>query len=116
MPWAVSSQTLCRLDDLKDPGSAAFTLDGPEGFLAIFVVRRGAAVFAYRNNCPHNGSPLDWQSGQFLDLDRRFIQCATHGASFRIDDGFCLGGPCAGKSLTSVPVRLVDGAVCFEGN
>ncbi len=107
-------RALCRLEDLEDPGSAVFVIDDPSGRRAMFVVRRGGDVFGYLNNCPHNGSPLDWRSGQFLDLDRRFIQCATHGARFRIDDGFCLGGPCAGKSLTPVPLRLTDGLVCLD--
>lgn len=107
-------RALCRLDDLADPGSAAFSFGEAGASRAAFVVRRGAAVFGYLNNCPHNGSPLDWQAGHFLDFDRRVILCATHGASFRIDDGFCLGGPCAGKSLTSVPVTVSDGTIWLE--
>ncbi|PKU23454.1 Rieske (2Fe-2S) protein [Telmatospirillum siberiense] len=107
-------RALCRLDELEDPGSAAFTFGEEDLRRAGLIVRRGGSVFAYLNNCPHNGSPLDWQAGRFLDLDRRFILCATHGASFRIEDGFCLGGPCAGKSLTPVPVTLADGTVWLE--
>jgi nitrite reductase/ring-hydroxylating ferredoxin subunit len=99
---------LCRLEELTDPGSAAFTLtDGSP----ILVVRKGSAVFAYRNYCPHAGHPLDWTPGQFLDLDRNFILCASHGASFLIESGYCVGGPCAGKSLDSLPVHLEDGVV-----
>ena len=38
--------------------------------------------------------------------DRKHILCATHGALFRIDDGHCLHGPCLGRSLSRVAIRL----------
>jgi len=101
-------QRLCRLHDLADPGSQGFTLQTPEGLKDILVVRRGEAVYAYVNHCPHTGSPLDWQPDQFLNLDRTLIQCATHLALFRIADGHCLSGPCAGQALTPVVVTLKD--------
>lgn len=81
------------------------------GGIPVLLVRKGQAVFAYRNRCPHAGHPLDWVEGQFLDLERRYILCASHGASFVIETGQCVGGPCAGKSLDSVPVILEDGVV-----
>lgn len=106
---------LCRLDELDDPGSAGFTIGPPEQPRRIMVVRRGDAVYGYRNSCPHLGAPLDWQGGRFLDRERRFLLCSMHGATFRIDDGYCLGGPCAGDSLGAVPLTLSDGAVwCDE--
>lgn len=48
---------------------------------------------------------MDWVHGRFLDEDQRLIQCSTHGALFRIGDGYCVGGPCAGDRLT--PVKLL---------
>ncbi len=39
------------------------------------------------------------------------IVCSTHGAEFRIEDGFCLRGPCAGRSLEAVPAALRDGVI-----
>ncbi|MBU1190440.1 MAG: Rieske (2Fe-2S) protein [Gammaproteobacteria bacterium] len=102
-------QRLCRLDDLTDPGSRSFTLRMHDGAVEeVFVVRRGNRVFAYVNHCPHTGSPLDWQPGQFLNLERTLIQCATHFALFKIEDGHCISGPCAGQTLTPVAVELVD--------
>jgi len=74
-------------------------------------VRHGDRVYAYRNRCPHTGAPLDWQPDQFLDLEQMFIQCAFHGALFRIADGYCVRGPCAGQSLEAVSVRIDDGLV-----
>jgi nitrite reductase/ring-hydroxylating ferredoxin subunit len=63
-------------------------------------------VVAYRNSCPHTGGPLDWVPDQFLNLDGDLIQCATHDALFRIEDGVCVKGPCVGRSLTAVPVVI----------
>lgn len=55
---------------------------------------RDGELFAYRNSCPHTGSPLDWVEHQFLDLDGALIQCATHDARFLIDTRECVFGPC----------------------
>lgn len=73
---------------------------------SLILVRLGGAVYCYRNSCPHTGVNLDWVAGQFLDPSGSFIQCATHGALFRIADGFCIHGPCAGDSLVPVPIRI----------
>ena len=114
MSDTTSPQRLCCLHDLADPGSRGFTLQTTEGWKDIFVVRRGEAVYAYMNSCPHTGSPLDWQPDQFLNLDRTLIQCATHLALFRIDDGYCVAGPCAGQALAAVAVTLEDDWVVVE--
>lgn len=82
----------------------------------IFVVFKNSKYYVYSNSCPHTGSPLDWLPDQFLNLDKTLIQCATHHAMFRIEDGFCVSGPCAGQSLQQIPVGLVDGMVVIEVN
>ncbi len=102
---------LCRLDDLKDPGSAGFVVQRQGRDVPVMVIRIGPAVFGYVNSCPHIGVPLDWIQGWFLDRSRTKILCASHGATFRIEDGFCVGGPCAGDSLSPFPLRVVDGMV-----
>ncbi len=104
-------QRLCRLDDVADPGSRGGTLQTAQGARDVFVVRRGADVYAYVNHCPHTGSPLDWMPDQFLNLDQTLIQCATHMALFRIEDGHCVSGPCAGQRLTPLAVTVQDGWV-----
>jgi nitrite reductase/ring-hydroxylating ferredoxin subunit len=102
---------LCRLDDLQDPGSRGVTLQQGDLLLDILVVRRGKEVYAYVNSCPHTGSPLDWVEHEFLSFDKRHIQCAMHAAQFRLADGKCVAGPCAGDSLTPVPVEVEAGLV-----
>ena len=42
----------------------------------------------------------------FLSFERKHILCATHGALFRIDDGHCFQGPCVGKSLIPVAIKI----------
>jgi nitrite reductase/ring-hydroxylating ferredoxin subunit len=100
-------RALCPLAEIPDPGSRGFEIDGR----SLFLVRRGDVLAGYVNSCPHTGGPLDWVEGRFLDLERRHILCATHGAIFRIEDGHCLAGPCAGKGLTKVAVVVEEGIV-----
>lgn len=105
---------LCRFDDLQDPGSLGVTVDCEPRLFDLFVVRFGTEVRAYLNSCPHTGGPLDWVPDQFLSLDRQHIQCATHAALFRWQDGACIAGPCAGDMLAALPVDVVDGRVLLQ--
>ena len=103
---------LCALEDVPDGGSAGFAVDCPDGSaLGIMVVRQGDLVHLYENSCPHIGTPLDFTPGQFLDLEREYILCSTHGALFRINDGRCISGPCVGDELTSIKAAVEDGMV-----
>ncbi len=111
---AGAGRVLCRLDDIEDGQAKGFTLgqglEAGQGVEAreIFVVREGARVFGYVNSCPHLGTPLDWQVNRFISLNSGHIMCATHGALFEIEGGFCVDGPCVGESLEPAPV-VVDG-------
>jgi nitrite reductase/ring-hydroxylating ferredoxin subunit len=101
-----ATQLLCRLDDVPDGGSRGFRLRDAEGReQRVFAVRRGEALWAYRNVCPHRGTPLDWRPDDFLDREGRHIVCATHGAVFRVEDGVCIAGPCPGEQLTPLPLE-----------
>ena len=63
----------------------------------------------WRNACPHTGGPLAQPGTLPLSRDGRHLVCQTHGALFRIEDGLCIAGPCAGTRLSPVPPRP-DGA------
>ena len=111
-------QVLCALDEIA-PGSAkSFGFGAGRARLEIFLVRpldaRADEVYGYVNRCPHKGTPLNWIGDRFLDVDRRFIQCATHGALFGIKDGACRAGPCPGARLRTVTLGLEDGIVTLE--
>lgn len=97
---------LCRLEEIEDGEARGFDLGRGAEPREILVLRQGAAVFGYVNACPHLGVPLEFLPDRFLTADGRFLLCATHGAIFRKEDGFCLAGPCSGQALRPVPLRL----------
>ncbi len=107
----MSGTLLGRLEDIPDGGSAGFNIDAPGGRQFYMAIRRGDDVYVYVNACPHVGTPLDFSPGRFLDLEKTHILCATHGALFRIEDGFCVSGPCAGKNLHAAPFEIRDGLI-----
>ena len=67
----------------------------PDG-ASLIVLRSGGRVHAFLNICPHAGRPLNWAPGRFLYSLGQLV-CAAHGASFRPEDGYCIGGPCGGS-------------------
>lgn len=106
---------VCRLDDIPDGGAKGLVLPDPDGrALRVIALRSGNEVTAYRNQCPHRGTPLDIRPDDFLDRDGRHIVCSTHGAIFRKEDGYCLAGPCAGDRLEPVGVRVENGIVLVD--
>ncbi len=76
-----------------------------------FVVRYRGKACAFVNRCPHLGTELDWQPGEFFEESGLYLVCSTHGALFEPDTGFCVAGPCRGASLERVQVRELDGQV-----
>ena len=120
MSHPLAGTPLCRLEDIPDGEGRGFVIGEGAGEVALFVVRDGAEAFAYLNVCPHLGTPLDWggfdAAGNFVSADSGNILCATHGAEFRIGDGYCLAGPCRGECLQAVRLRREpDGLLRFRG-
>ena len=110
MDTATPASPLCRLDDIPDGEAIAVDVALRDGEENLIVLRRGDAVRAYLNICPHAGRRLDWAPGKFL-LKNDVLICAAHGASFQAGDGLCIGGPCRGEHLRSVTVDVIDGEV-----
>lgn len=100
-----------RLDELTNPGCREFQVGEGDWPFRGFVVRKGNEVFAYENFCVHVGHPLNWSPDEFLTKDREFIICASHGATYEIDTGLCIAGPCVGKSLRQVDAVVRDGVI-----
>jgi len=111
----MSRQLLCALDAIPDGGSKGATLAESGRERDIFMVRRGAHVFAYENSCPHTGATLNFQPDQFMSFDNYYIQCSIHGAQFRIYDGYCVYGPCRGSALRRIEVEVSAGEVFATG-
>lgn len=102
---------ICASAALEDGGRGvrfAAVEGGPE---KAFAVRHGGRVSAFVNECPHVGTELDWEPGEFFDIARLYLVCSTHGALFTPNDGHCVAGPCRGASLRRLPVREHDGQV-----
>jgi nitrite reductase/ring-hydroxylating ferredoxin subunit len=92
---------LCLLSDLEEMQSIELTIEERK----LFAIRQDNQLFAYWNSCPHMGIPLNWMPEKFLDLDGIFLQCSSHGALFKVDDGECVGGPCVGDHLSPVTLK-----------
>ena len=102
---------LCALADIVDPGAKGFLFRSGEMLFLGFVVRRGDLVAGFIDRCPHTGLPLAPLPDRYLTRDADLVICGSHGALFRIDDGFCVSGPCAGRSLWPWKIKVEDGAV-----
>ena len=109
------STPICRLEDIPVGSSKGFSLGVPANPADFFIVRMSEEhLYAYRNNCPHTGMPLEWQPDQFLDLTGRYIVCGIHGALFRPEDGVCISGPCVRRRLQALALEVRDGWVSLS--
>ncbi len=103
---------ICESAALPEGGKGVrFALAREKGDEKGFAVRHGGALCAYVNRCPHLGTELDWQLGEFFEESGLYLVCSTHGAIFEPATGFCVAGPCRGASLEPLQVREHDGHV-----
>lgn len=115
--WPASGEKvtfLCHLDDIRDGGSKG-VLPNARGRDGVLLVRQGARVYGYVNNCPHyDRAPLGWKKDEFLSGDGAHIMCAAHGARFEIETGACTIGPCLGQKLERVTLTVSNGAIYLQ--
>ena len=97
---------LCALADIADPGAKGFLFRAGEMLFLGFVVRREGTIAGYIDRCPHTGLPLAPWSDRYLTREGDLVICGSHGALFRLADGYCIAGPCAGRSLWPWPVKV----------
>lgn len=103
---------LCASADLAERGRAyVFDVLHYREPARAFALRYDGKVVAYLNRCLHVPAEMDWQPGEFLDGDKRFIICSIHGAVYEPESGRCAGGPCGRGKLTSIEVEERDGQV-----
>lgn len=106
-----TEQFLCHIDDIDDGGSIGLWPNN-RGRDLVLAVRNDGSVRVYINLCPHyEKSRLGWKKNEFLNGDHSMILCAAHGALFRIEDGFCVLGPCKGDALAKVKITVIGGQV-----
>ncbi len=106
---------LAMLDRLQDGALLEVEVVLGGDAQSLILHRRGDAVRAWLNVCPHAGRRLDWAPGQFLLSRDGLLVCAAHGASFELEQGSCVAGPCRGDALRAVPVEVHDGQVWLGG-
>lgn len=103
---------LCAGADLLERGRAhTFDVLHFRQPATAFALRFDGQVVAYLNRCAHVPTEMDWQEGEFLDRDRRYIICSIHGAVYHPLDGRCVTGMCGRIGLTKLDVEERDGQV-----
>ncbi len=103
---------LLRFDQLEDGGlhEVQAQLEGNDAE-SLILLREGDTVRAWLNVCPHAGRRLDWAPGRFLRDKQGCLVCAVHGATFELQGGECIAGPCRGSALRTIEVIVSDGFV-----
>lgn len=101
---------LLKASALGEGAARGFRVSG----LEVVVVRKGGAVSAFENRCPHRGVSLDWAPDRFWSDDGSHLQCATHGALFEPNTGACVAGPCVGRGLARLALVERDEYLCVE--
>ena len=106
------ARALARIAQIEDGGflEVEALLDGGDAE-SLILHRDGDGVRAWLNVCPHAGRRLDWAPGRFLKSKAGELVCAVHGATFELQGGVCVAGPCRGDSLRAVAVETIDGDV-----
>jgi nitrite reductase/ring-hydroxylating ferredoxin subunit len=107
-----TEQALCLSAALAERGDAqVFDVRLWGEAARAFALRFDGRVVAYLNRCAHVPAEMDWQPGQFLCSEQRWIICAIHGATYEPSNGQCVAGPCRGKKLMPLTVAERDGQV-----
>ena len=102
-------------EEVPDDGTLLFTVRTVDGELAEAICSRlsDGTVVAYRNYCQH-WTDVRLDTGDGARVTNGEVWCTRHGATFRLDDGYCDFGPCEGSVLETVDVTVVDGGVYVD--
>ena len=105
---------VCKAEQLRQGEIIAVKLGSNEYGIpreGLVVVDESGTPHCYLNECKHLPIPLDGGSRDFFDAGGRHLFCGTHGAVYRLEDGYCLEGPCEGEALEAIPLSIEDGVV-----
>ena len=103
---------VCREEELRGGVVRTARLGQDADGLPVMVLLlrdENGDIVAYRNLCRHLPVPLDGGTGDLLSEDGAHLICGTHGATYRLHDGYCVQGPCEGLALQTLYVRERDG-------
>ena len=107
------ARPLCHLSEVGALGKE-IRIEGDTGPQWLMLFRRNGTLTAWRNVCPHQGRALNWAPDKFLFSDDGLLVCSHHGASFELQDGHCIDGPCKGARLTAVAIRIEDDQILID--
>lgn len=102
---------VAEAEELADGTTKKFQLRCGKRSIEGILVRYEGAFYAYVNRCCHIPMAMDWVDNQFFTEDKRYLICATHGATYEPTTGECVWGPCYGGTLQPVPIHIADGKV-----
>mgnify|MGYP000987986607 CR=1 FL=1 len=94
---------VAKLSEIPNMGSKQIELGGQGVILFNFK----GTVYAFENECPHQGAPL----GAAIVKDGH-LSCPRHGYRFNLEDGKCKEHP--EFSLKVWPVRMESGDVVID--
>lgn len=77
----------------------------------ILIINIDNNLSAFRNECPHQGLPLN--TGYF-DAEDHLLTCGGHGFKFDAVSGECITAPQA--QLEAFPLRIEDGKILVRPN
>jgi nitrite reductase/ring-hydroxylating ferredoxin subunit len=106
---------ICESDAVSDGGKGMrFPVHAFGGPGTGFVVRHCGTPYAYLNRCAHVPIELDWAEGEFFESSGLYLMCATHGAIYVPETGYCAGGPCKGGRLRPISLREEGGNIYWQ--
>ncbi|MBN9102726.1 MULTISPECIES: NifU family protein [unclassified Pseudonocardia] len=89
--------------DLTEGAVSSLSLRSASDVIVVNVEQR---LTAYRNECAHEGMPLD---NAILDTTNGTLTCPWHGFCYNATSGECLSAP--GAQLEQLPLRVDAGLV-----
>lgn len=105
-----SMSLIGNFDALPDNSTSSLLVDQR----SLLLVKSAGELFIYDNRCPHTGESLDPMGGSLASTDGLLIQCQRHAAEFVSSSGECVGGPCQGEQLQSIPFTLSGGDIYLD--
>jgi len=101
----MKNSVVLNSNELVDGGKGLrFSIPALGEYVTGFVIRFHGKPYAYVNQCAHVPVELDWNEGDFFSVQKDYLICSTHGAHYRPDNGYCVMGPCKGRSLKLIDV------------
>jgi len=81
----------------------------PKG-IGILLIKRGDAIFAVRNKCPHMACPMEQG-----EVDEFELTCPCHGWTFDIRDGAFVRAPEIKVETYAAKIEGDDVLIDFDG-